>query len=125
MNKYREAINNLANIVVAANEECIKDMYEDDVDLDRATFGTDSGTAGTILQDLFEDVAKRVLELQAPQKKLYTWTWVTGGYNQHYAYSVEEAIEYGNSMCDLVINLTTLKHEPNDVAYWNDLPLMD
>lgn len=60
-----------------------------------------------------------------PKKKLYTWTWIGGGYNQHYAHAKEEAIYYAETMCDLTPNMNTFKHEPNDAAYWDNLPFMD
>ena len=60
-----------------------------------------------------------------PKKDLYTWNWIGEGYNQHYAHTQEEAILYAQTMCDLTPNMNTFKLEPNDVAYWDNLPYWD
>lgn len=64
-------------------------------------------------------------------RKLYSWAWIGGGFNQTYADTEGEAIEYANEMCSkgpgviLKPNMATFKVEENDVKYWNDIPLMD
>lgn len=63
------------------------------------------------------------------RKKLYTWNWIGGGYNQTYAHSEEEAIEHANTMSDrLKPNMATFKcceTEREEKAYWDWFPLMD
>ena len=70
-------------------------------------------------------VIDRQQEKPDSKKKLYTWTWINGGFNQHYAHTEAEAIEYAETMCNLKPNMNTFKHEPNDGKYWADLPSMD
>ena len=61
------------------------------------------------------------------RKKLYTWNWIGGGYNQHYAHTEEEVLEYIEKNHSLKPNLSTLKccDEAAEKAYWDWFPLMD
>ena len=66
-------------------------------------------------------------------RKLYTFTWIGGGYNQVYAASKKEAIkeiakEFPNDNPDrvtLLPDLATLKVCKNPDAYYRNMPLMD
>jgi len=56
-------------------------------------------------------------------KKLYTWLWTSGGYNQCYAYSKREARKIGNSMFPpLRINESTFHRVRNTTAFWAAYP---
>lgn len=64
-------------------------------------------------------------------KKLFSWSWIGGGYNQTWAYTIEEATKIAEEMCSkppgriLKPDLNTLKEEVNPDAYWENLPFFD
>ena len=127
--EYEEAINILSDIVVRHNTQNIKDFFADDEmsDSEKAGFGTTPETIKDILNNLniIDDIAKKVGEKQEIKKRLYTWAWIGGGYNQTYAYHEETAIEEANSYTGLEPNMSSFKLERNPEAYWDNLPLMD
>jgi len=61
------------------------------------------------------------------KKALYTWNWIGGGYNQHYAYTKKEAMAYANTITSLKVNLTTVNRctSTQETEYWNNLPYFD
>jgi len=65
------------------------------------------------------------------KKHLFTWSWIGGGYNQTYAHTEAEAVDYAHKMCAdgpgvvLKPDMSTFKYEPNVDEYWNNIPLMD
>lgn len=61
------------------------------------------------------------------KKILYTWLWIGGGYNQHYAFTKKEAMEYATTMCSLKVDLDTFKRctTAQEQAYWDNFPAFD
>jgi hypothetical protein len=61
-------------------------------------------------------------------KKLYTWNWLDGGYNQTYAESAKAAIDYAyKAFKGIAINVSTL-HEctpEEERLYWKHFPIFD
>ena len=60
-------------------------------------------------------------------KKLYTWNWTSGGYNQCYAFSKAEARKRGNSIMrgELIINESTFRRVKDIKAFWANYPIFD
>tara|TARA_R110000824_G_scaffold109010_1_gene256414 strand:+ start:879 stop:1073 length:195 start_codon:yes stop_codon:yes gene_type:complete len=60
-------------------------------------------------------------------KKLYTWNWESGGYNQCYADSKAEARKRGNSIMrgELIINESTFRLVKDIKAFWANYPIFD
>jgi hypothetical protein len=60
------------------------------------------------------------------EKKLYSWDWVGGGYNQCYAQNKAEARKIGNSMSKtLVIAEHSFRRVKNVASFWNNYPIFD
>ena len=62
------------------------------------------------------------------ERKLYTFNWVQGGFNQVYAESIEGAkadIEKKFGGIFLIPNYDTLRVVHDENAYYDNLPLMD
>ena len=65
-------------------------------------------------------------EKTTQDKKLYTWNWKDGGYNQCYAFSKAEARKMGNTMCaGLVINESTFRRVKDIKTFWDSYPIFD
>ena len=61
-----------------------------------------------------------------PRKKLYTWNWIGGGYNQCYAHSKREARKIGNAISpNLTINEATFRLVKDVAAFWCSYPIFD
>lgn len=59
-------------------------------------------------------------------KKLYTWNWIGGGYNQCYAFSKREARKTGNAMSSgLVINESSFRLVRDEKSFWDNYPIFD
>jgi len=60
------------------------------------------------------------------KKALYTWLWIGGGYNQHYAYTKKEAMKYA-AASSLKVDISSFKRNnaAQEKSYWDNFPLMD
>ena len=60
------------------------------------------------------------------EKKLYTWNWSNGGYNQCYAHNKAEARKIGNAMSnDLVIAEHSFRRVKDVESFWKNYPSFD
>jgi len=60
------------------------------------------------------------------EKKLYSWNWTSGGYNQCHAHSKAEARKIGNAMSEnLKIAEHSFRHVKNVASFWNNYPIFD
>jgi len=59
-------------------------------------------------------------------KKLYTWNWIGGGYNQCYANSKREARKIGNAISStLQIDESTFRLVRDTKSFWANYPIFD
>jgi len=60
------------------------------------------------------------------RKALYTWNWIGGGYNQHYAFTKKEAMKYATSG-SLKVDLSSFKrtNAAQEKSYWYNFPIFD
>lgn len=64
--------------------------------------------------------------MKTQKRKLYSWNWIGGGYNQCHAFSKREARQKAKEICDtLEINEKTLKWEKNEERFWKNYPMFD
>lgn len=63
------------------------------------------------------------------KKALYTWTWIGGGYNQHYAHTKKEAMKYATELGapNLKVDLSSFKrtNAVQEKSYWDNFPIFD
>jgi len=60
------------------------------------------------------------------KKKLYSWDWVGGGYNQCHAVSKRQARKIGNAMTpNLVINEASFRLVRDTQSFWKHYPRFD
>lgn len=79
--------------------------------------------------------ARKALPLPAaplpkpPVEALYTFTFVGGGFNQVWAHNKKQAFERARKICSTLVpnigSFTRLATKSAQVAYWNNLPLLD
>jgi hypothetical protein len=66
------------------------------------------------------------MSTETPRKKLYTWNWVGGGYNQCYAHSKREARKTGNAISpNLTISETSFRLVKDAASFWRNYPIFD